>query len=97
MNPNLKHVICSVARLFVMDQWHRSTLASNSAVSGYHNQDKALQISAGSSRPPLSLVLGHQISHQLQPMLHLKSTFRAFTVGQWKSKTVDSTVLDHNL
>ena len=47
-------VICSGTRPLLMDQWHWSTLASNSKVSGDHNQETALQISAGSSRPPLS-------------------------------------------
>ena len=46
-----------------MDQWHWSTLASNSKVSGDHKQETALQISVGSSRPPLSWVLAHQICH----------------------------------
>ena len=52
-NPQL-YVICSVTRPWPMDQWHLSTLASNSKVSGDHNQETALQISAGSSRSPLS-------------------------------------------
>ena len=59
-----------------MDQWHWSTLASNSKVSGDHNWGKALQISVGSSRSPSSWVLAHQTAHQLQSMLLLKSRMK---------------------